>query len=122
MCLLLFFHATITRTSLVAAVRETLEEAGVEIVLKGILAIEHQPCEGGLYLRLRIIFYAEPKESNALPKSMPDIESVGAAWCSFDEITTMKEKKRLRSKEPYIWAKYITNGGKWHPLSLLKEI
>merc|ERR1711998_179920 len=57
-----------------AAIRETLEEAGVAVTIQGLLAIEYQPCEGGKYLRMRAIFYAEPTSPGALPKSVPDFE------------------------------------------------
>lgn len=86
------------------------------------MAIEHQPCEGGVYLRLRIVFYAEPKTPAAVPKSTPDIESLGAVWCTFEEIKELRERRRLRSKEPYSWAKYLENGNDVHSLSLLKEL
>ena len=48
-----------------AAHRECLEEAGVEIELKGILAFEYHPCgklhhDDSYLVRMRVIFYAEP--------------------------------------------------------------
>lgn len=65
-----------------AAQRETMEEAGVDIELKGILQIEHSPSKtgrhAGYYVRQRVIYYAEPADPlNCIPKSIPDFESAG---------------------------------------------
>ena len=43
-----------------AALRECKEEAGIEVTLKGILRVEHMV--GGDKQRLRVIFFAEPKD------------------------------------------------------------
>jgi len=53
-----------------AAVRETLEEAGVKIKLKGILRVERtvQDSEQGVYARMRVVFYAEPDPPHQVPK------------------------------------------------------
>lgn len=53
-----------------AAHRECMEEAGIEIELKGILAIEYHPCgkqtssngNSSHLVRMRVIFFAEPTE------------------------------------------------------------
>ena len=84
-----------------AAIRETKEEAGIDIELKGILGIEYDPREGnrsngGSYVRMRVIFYAEPIDNTQLPKSLPDFESAGACWCSEEEI---KNILKLRGNE-----------------------
>src|SRR3954470_25029966 len=60
-----------------AAVRETLEEAGVPVRLTGILRIEHAPTPHGT--RVRVVFLAEPTDDTP-PKSTPDGESLEAAW------------------------------------------
>jgi ADP-ribose pyrophosphatase YjhB (NUDIX family) len=99
-----------------AGIRETLEEAGVDIELKGILAIENSPHRR--YTRQRVIFYAEPKDLEQLPKSIPDFESAGACWCSYEEILG---GLRLRGSEPLQWVQYLMGGGAIHPLSLLHE-
>jgi 8-oxo-dGTP pyrophosphatase MutT (NUDIX family) len=70
-----------------AAHRETIEEAGVAVELKGILRIEHSPSktgpQGGFYVRQRVIYYAEPKDNlNCVPKSIPDFESAGNITCN----------------------------------------
>ena len=50
-----------------AAHRECMEEAGVEIELKGIIKIDHYLFEGD-GAKMRVIFYAEPKHENSIPK------------------------------------------------------
>jgi ADP-ribose pyrophosphatase YjhB (NUDIX family) len=51
-----------------AALRETQEEAGLDVELKGILAVEYNPCgtyRGDSYLvRMRVVFYAEPTKQS----------------------------------------------------------
>lgn len=66
-----------------------MEEAGVDVELKGILAVEYHPCgvqdRGGSdgprnLVRMRVVFYAEPTEEylHRPPKSIPDFESAGS--------------------------------------------
>ena len=55
------------------AIRETLEEAGVNVRLLGVLKFEFTPKSD--YNRLRIIFYAEPvDEKDCEAKTIPDFE------------------------------------------------
>lgn len=108
----------------VAAKRETLEEAGIDIDLKGILCVEYNPVgkdhKQNNLIRLRVIFYAEPSRLGLtqLPKSIPDFESAGACWCSAEEILG---GIKLRGSEPKRWVKYLRDGGVVHPLGLLEE-
>lgn len=53
-----------------------------------------------------------------LPKSSPDFESVGACWCSYEEI---QSQIKLRGNEPKKWSKYLIEGGLIYPLSFLIE-
>lgn len=108
-----------------AALRETYEEAGIHVELKGILGIEYHPIgksrhsKNGL-VRMRTIFYAEPSQLHGLdqvPKSRPDFESAGACWASYEEIQHL----RLRGNEPRKWAKYLVEGGDIYPMKLLSE-
>jgi ADP-ribose pyrophosphatase YjhB (NUDIX family) len=94
----------------VAAIRETQEEAGVDINLIGVLTIQFNHPHG----RLRVIYYAEPKDKNQKPKSIPDYESVGASWVSPEELN----KIPLRGNEPLIWIDYLEKGGQIYPLSV----
>src|ERR1700709_1006875 len=59
-----------------AAVRETREEAGIEVTLDGIVRIEHSPTGEGA--RMRIVFVGHPADDRP-PKQVPDDESLGAA-------------------------------------------
>jgi 8-oxo-dGTP pyrophosphatase MutT (NUDIX family) len=108
----------------VAAKRETLEEAGIDVDLKGILSVEYNPIgkdhKQHNLIRLRVIFYAEPSALGLtqLPKSIPDFESAGACWCTAEEVMG---RIKLRGSEPRRWAKYLLEGGAIHPLSLLEE-
>jgi 8-oxo-dGTP pyrophosphatase MutT (NUDIX family) len=126
-----------------AAIRETQEEAGIDITLKGILSVEHEPHDG--YVRMRVVFYAEPVDPQQLPKSIPNFESAGACWCSLEDI---QSGLRLRGREPkqwsrlvffcpppppppphiailyiiyYICIRYLAQGGEIFPLSILHE-
>lgn len=108
-----------------AAIRETIEETGIHIDLKGILSFEYHSCGQYQYdnkylVRLRIVFYAEPtmEDLYKLPKSIPDFESVGASWCSIEDINN---GLRLRGDEPKTWINYIHQGGQIYPLSILQE-
>ncbi len=95
-----------------AAVRETLEESGVPVALDGILRIEHTPAPGGA--RLRAIFTAHPT-SDVAPKSVPDDESLGAAWVTLADL----HRYELRGQEVRTLLEHVEAGGTVHPLSLL---
>jgi len=104
-----------------AAVRETQEEAGVAVELKGVLSIEYHPIRDrarGSYVRLRVIFYAEPLDLAATPKCIPDYESLGAVWASAEEITRIKLRSEFELKQ---WVPYLEQGGDIYPLELLAE-
>ena len=95
----------------VAAKREAMEEAGIGIDLKGVLAVEYFPCgrnrdQSSFSVKMRVVFYAEPNESemSKMPKCRPDFESAGACWCSEEDIAA---GLRLRSSEPRHWIKYV---------------
>mmetsp|Transcript_35411 Transcript_35411/g.31886 ORF Transcript_35411/g.31886 Transcript_35411/m.31886 type:complete len:101 (+) Transcript_35411:46-348(+) len=45
------------------AIRETKEEAGIDIEIKGILRFEYKP-QGGKKMKLRVVVYGEPKDEN----------------------------------------------------------
>jgi len=49
-----------------AAIRETKEEAGIDIEIKGVLRVEQN--FQGENARIRVIFYAEPIDNNQKPK------------------------------------------------------
>ena len=104
------------------AKKETLEEAGAEVELRGILRMEHSLSISGA--RQRVVFYAEPVDPDKPLKSVPDEESLGAKWLSLDEI---REKQKIpppegmRGPEIMIWSSYIEKGGPIFPLSVLSS-
>ena len=107
---------------IVTAHKETKEEAGVDIELKGILRVENEMtvCGG----RQRVIFYAEPRDPNQPPKSIPDAESMGATWVSLDQLKQLQllpPPEGLRGPELLHWAQYIENGGTIYPLSVFSN-
>ena len=98
-----------------AAIRETIEEAGIEVTLKGILRIENTMTRKGA--RQRVIYYAEPKKADQQPKNFADNESLGAVWLTIEEL----KGKRLRGRELLDWAGYIEGGGTIHPLDVFTK-
>ncbi|KAJ1536699.1 hypothetical protein HK096_008569, partial [Nowakowskiella sp. JEL0078] len=107
----------------VAAERETQEEAGVIVEIKGVLRVEYTPSEYGF--RLRVIFYAEPKDnwevvnqesSKYSAKTIPDHHSAAAAWVALEHLG---EHLPLRGREPLMWFPYVDKGGMIWPLSIL---
>eukprot|EP01132_Coremiostelium_polycephalum_P003993 gene3993-4994_t len=95
------------------AVRETKEESGIDIEIKGVLRFEYSPHQ--TYSRLRVIFYGEPLNDAQIPKTIPDYESLGASYVSFNELSMLK----LRGREPLLWFGYLEKGGAILPLSSL---
>ena len=102
------------------ASKETREEAGLDIKLLGILAVQSSLNK---YMgRQRVIFLAEPADPKQAPKSVPDEESKGAAWMTVEELekkSDLSPPEGLRSDELLVWAKYLLNGGPVYPLGLL---
>ncbi len=99
-------------TCVQAAVRETREEAGIEVEPEGIVRIEHTPSPGGS--RVRVVFVARPIDDTP-PKTVPDDETLGAAWVSLDEMNNYS----LRGSEVRELFEYIARGGAIAPLSFL---
>ncbi|MCC7335245.1 MAG: NUDIX domain-containing protein [Pirellulaceae bacterium] len=97
-----------------AAVRETLEEAGIPVRLSGILRIEHSPKSKGA--RLRVVFVAEPLD-DSLPKQTPDEESLQARWVAVEDLANLP----LRGIEVRQLFEYVSEGGFIYPLSLLQR-
>jgi len=96
-----------------AAVRETLEEAGIPVRVTGVVRVEYSPSPAGS--RMRVIFLAEPTDDTP-PKTEPDDESLGAAWVALDELA----KYKLRGEEvPELFA-FVANGGAVYPPELLQ--
>eukprot|EP00877_Chromochloris_zofingiensis_P005820 jgi/Chrzof1/15239/Cz09g32180.t1 len=87
-----------------AAIRETLEEAGVDVQLRGVLQVEDK------HTWRRIIFYGEPGEGAAQqPKTIPDFESAGACWVN---VADLQHIPLRNASEPCTWFPYVACGGK----------
>lgn len=95
-----------------AAVRETREEAGIEVTLDGIVRIEHSP--NGEGARMRIVFVGHPSDDRP-PKQLPDDESLGAAWVRFDEL----DRYPLRGEEVRELIAHVASNGPIYPLHVL---
>lgn len=99
-----------------AAIRETKEEAGIDVRLTGFIRVEYTPKvdkSNQKYVRMRFIFTAEPIYCEQIPKSIPDYESVGASWCSIEEVNQLP----LRGSEPIQYFTYISTGQPVFPIS-----
>ena len=96
-----------------AAYRETMEEAGIPVVVNGVLRIEHSPTrQGGA--RLRAILVASPADSTPI-KSQPDEHTLGAAWVTLEDLNNLP----LRGFEVRSIFEHLASGGAVFPLSLL---
>ena len=94
-----------------AAIRETREEAGVEIELEGVLRIQHTPRADGA--RLRVFFLARQRDDTA-PKSAPDEHSLEARYFGVDELAGLP----LRGDEVEAWMRYALAHPPLAPTSL----
>ena len=94
------------------ALRETLEEAGVEIELEGILRVERSVLPD--YARMRVIYLARPADDRE-PKSEPDDESLEARYVTLEEMRQMP----LRGSEVAMWSEHVLAGCAVAPLSLM---
>jgi len=95
-----------------AAIREVLEETGVRVQLDGILRVEHTP--GTNSARVRVIFIGSPIDA-AAPRTVPDDESLGAAYLTLDEIRA----RPLRGAELRVLLETVAGGCQVFPLDLL---
>lgn len=96
-----------------AAFRETLEETGIPIIVDGIIKVQHSPTIDGA-ARVRVIFVASPVDDRP-PKSIPDDESLEAAWMSLEEM----QQFPLRGEEVLEIFQYVANGAPIYPLDLI---
>jgi 8-oxo-dGTP pyrophosphatase MutT (NUDIX family) len=102
---------------IVAARREALEEAGIDVSLTGLLRVECNT-RSGSHVRMRYIFYGHPVDESEPVKTCPDFESVGACWVGMDDVLR-NDAITWRSDEPLQWFSYIANGGAVFPIGIL---
>ena len=96
------------------AQREVLEETGVPVRIDGILRIEHAATDTGA--RVRVLFTGTPLDDTP-PKSVPDDESLCAAWLTIDEI----RERKLRGAELRALLESVEGGRQVFPLDLLGQ-
>ena len=68
--------------------------------------------------RMRVIFYAEPKDENQKPKSVPDKESLEGRFVTVSEFQKIG---KIRGDELIQWGTYLDNGGLIYPLEMFTE-
>jgi phosphatase NudJ len=95
-----------------AAIRETMEETGVPVVLEGVLKIQHTPADRSA--RLRAIFLARPA-GDPTPKCEPDEHSLEARWVTLDELASLP----LRGPEVLGIFRWVAGGAAVYPLDLI---
>lgn len=96
-----------------AAQRNALQEAGIPIILEGILRIEHTPMPTGS-VRVRVIFVARPEDKRP-PKQKPDEFTLGANWFAMEDL----EHLSLRGEEVREILRYMVGGAPIYPLELI---
>ena len=96
-----------------AALRETLEETGVPVVVEGILRVEHTPSAAGT-ARVRVILVARPQDDTQ-PKRQPDGDSLGAAWVTLEDLGRLP----LRGPEVRQILEHVSRGAAIFPLGLI---
>lgn len=94
------------------ALRETLEETGVPVVLDGILRVEHNPQPTGSFVGA--ILLAHPA-ADVAPKSAPDEESLGAAWFRLEQLAELP----LREPAMRDVLAQVQAGARAYPLSVI---
>mmetsp|Transcript_7412 Transcript_7412/g.6755 ORF Transcript_7412/g.6755 Transcript_7412/m.6755 type:complete len:105 (-) Transcript_7412:46-360(-) len=102
-----------------AACRETIEETGIKIELKGILRFKLSS-EKNKISRLTVVFYGEPSNNKYELKSKPDRESTGAKWATLEELQKLKHTKPgWRRHDLDKWPNYLLQKKTIYPLDLL---
>jgi len=96
----------------VGTARESIEEAGIDPNLLGILRIEVNVHNG----RCRFVYFAEPRDPTQLPKDFVDKESNGAEFITIQKLVERSRKKlkhKLRGLELVHFGTVVDNGGLW---------
>ncbi len=96
-----------------AAVRETREEAGVDVRLTGVLRFEHSPL--GARARCRMLFAAEPI-GDPTPKQVSDDDTLGADWFTLAQIRQLP----LRGREVVDMLESVERGAPVFPMALIE--
>lgn len=98
-----------------AAIRETREEAGIPIVVEGVVRLEYTPSPQGT-ARCRAVVIARPKDDTP-PKTTADEHTLRAEWLTIDELVDLP----CRGSAFIDLFRYIEHGGAVAPLSILAD-
>jgi phosphatase NudJ len=96
-----------------AAHRETMEEAGIPIVLEGILTVQHTPNVSNA--RVRVLFVARAADEAAPLKSHADEHSIEARWVTLEELQLLA----LRGPEVIDIFRWVAHGAPVYPLEMI---
>lgn len=101
------------------ASREALEEAGIHIIVKGIIAFQDilRSANTG---QQRIIFLCEQLGDEA-PKSHADHHSMQAKWFTFDEVKVLGNQNKLRDNEVVKHISHVELEYPVAPIGIFKE-
>lgn len=102
-------------TLLDAAIRETMEEAGVDVQPVGIVKLDQAwgGSGAGAYVRFRFTLLARPRsEGSTTPKTTADEHSVEARWVALSDVP----KLHLRGDEVIELFSLVANGGPVLPM------
>ena len=110
----------IGETFVEAGVRETLEEAGVNVKITGVLLFQL----GGMMVP-RVVLYAKPIAEGEVceegAKSIPDFESCGSVWLGVEELEQLT-RDDYRGKGHTGWIFKSVASGLMAPLSLVSHL
>lgn len=95
-----------------AAVRETWEEAGVPIVLEGVLKVQHTPRSDRA--RMRVVFLARPADDTP-PRTTPNEHSLEARWVTLPEL----DRLPMRGEEVKAIFAWVLDGAPVYGLDVL---
>lgn len=96
-----------------AAEREVAEEAGVPVIVDGVIRVDHTPFPEGVS-RVRVYLTARPRDETP-PKTTPDENSRRAGWFSLDQIKELP----LRGEEALLLCQYVEVGAPVYPLEII---
>lgn len=97
-----------------AAHRETMEEAGVPIILEGLLKFQHTPATD--HARVRALFLARPADDTP-PRSTPNEHSLEARFVTLAELDALPQ----RGPEVKAIFEWVARGAPVASLDLLGE-
>jgi len=94
-----------------AAKRETLEEAGINVAIEGVIRVEHLPVKKD-HARLRVVFAATCEEGC---DKIGGLDSLEARWVTLEQLESLP----LRGEEVRDLFEYVASGGTVFPLTVL---